>query len=81
MKLTPCNIEEIGGMGYYKKSNNYRILSEFISSGLKAAKVEEFTQKSATSCAASLNASIKRYRMNSIYAIERKGEVFLIREI
>ena len=80
MKLVSCNIDEIKGMGFYKKSQNYRILSEFINGGLDCTEVVEYTNRTAGQCATSLNNSIKRYHMGNIRAISRKGKVYLIRE-
>lgn len=78
MKLVEYNINKVDVKGY-KKSNNLKILEEFIDSGLECAKVDGFTQDNASHAAYSLNNSIKRYRFGGIRAISRNKEVFLIR--
>lgn len=79
MKLVPYDLTKVNAKGY-KMSKNQKILEEFRNSDLDCAEVTEFTQCSATTCAASLNASIKRYRLNTLRAIIREGRVFLIKE-
>lgn len=80
MKLIPYDKAKIEGIMYYKKTDNLKILEEFASSGLDCAKVDEFSNKSAFSCANSLNHSIKRYKFAGIHAISRRGNVYLIKE-
>jgi hypothetical protein len=77
--LIPYDIDKLQHVNEYKVSDNYGLLTEFINSDLKCAKVEGYTQKDARCCAFSLRASIKRYHFNSITACQRKGEVFLIK--
>jgi hypothetical protein len=79
MKLVPYDLRKVNTVGY-KKSDNYLILTEFVESDLECAKVEGFTQSSASGAAASLRQSIKRYRMGNIDAISRGGELFLIKK-
>lgn len=64
--------------GFYKKTKNLDLLDKFRESGLKCAKVEDWTNKDAGQAAASLAQSIKRYKFNGIIAMSRGGEVFLI---
>lgn len=66
--------------GDYRKTANMALLEEFRNSDMTCAKVEEFTQKDAYSCANSLKNTIKICKMNSIDAIARNGEVFLIKK-
>lgn len=79
MRLIPYDLQKIQ-KNAYKKSDNLLLLEEFRDSGMKCAKVEGFTQKTAGYCATSLNASIKRYKMFNIRAMTRKGKVYLVRE-
>lgn len=78
MKLVPYDVRKLD-VGGYKVSDNYKTLLEFVEGNLECAKVEDYTQTSAACCAASLNASIKRYHLDGIRAISRKGNVYLIR--
>lgn len=79
MKLVEYDINKIEGAKCYKKSDNLRILEEFIESGMEYAKVEGFNNKTAMHCATSLNTSIKRYNLGGIRAISRKGVCYLIK--
>lgn len=79
MKLVPYEKSKLN-YGAYKVSNNYKILNEFVESGLDCARVDGFTSKTAGNCAAALKKSIKRYKFGGISAISRKGCVYLIRE-
>lgn len=79
MKLVEYDINKIEGVKLYKKSENLKILEEFIESGMDCAKIEGFNQKSAMGCAASLNSSIKRYNIGGIRAISRKEKCYLIK--
>ena len=76
MKLVECNINEIGT---YKKTNNLKILEEFLDSGMVCARVDDYTQVSANGCATSLKTSIKRFNIHGVDAIRRKDNVYLIR--
>lgn len=81
MKLVPYDMQKSNLFSYrgYKRSNNLKILEEFIDSDLDCAKVEGFTQKNATTAAKSLNNSIKRYKFLNIHANARKNNLFLIK--
>lgn len=78
MKLVPYHKDKLGGV--FSRSENRKILEEFMNSGLDCAKVENFTQKSASTCSSSLALSIKRYHYTSIQAVKRGDEVFLVRK-
>lgn len=77
MKLVPYDVSKIN-KNLYAKTDNYRILTTFLESGLDCAKLEGWPQSSVSSCLSSLKSSIKRYRMG-VDVISRKGEVFLIK--
>lgn len=78
MRLIPYDVKKVNAVGF-KVSNNYKTLLEFAKSKMECAKVEDYTQANASGCAASLNASIKRFHLDGIRAISRKGNVYLIR--
>ena len=79
MTLVPYEKSKVG-YAMYKMSKNQKLLNEFVESGLDCAQVNGFTTQDATTCAASLNASIKRFKIAGIRAISRKGCVYLVRE-
>ena len=75
MKLTPIkNLPK-----KYKATKNLSILTEFANSEYTAARVDDFANCDAFSCASCLNSSIKRFHMTGIKAISRRGQVFLIK--
>lgn len=69
---TPKNIKG------YNRSKNYDLIKSFCKSGLKCAEVKDYTTKNAYYCAASLQHSIKLYKMAGVQAICRGGKVFLV---
>lgn len=79
MKLVEYDINKIDGARGYRKSDNLKILEEFVESGMECAKVEGYNNKTAAHCATSLNTSIKRYNLGGIRAISRKGVCYLIK--
>lgn len=79
MKLVAYDKTKLDNVGGYKRSKWQGILDEFVNSDTDCAKVEGWTHKSATGAAGSLNTAIKRYNYGNIRAIERKGEVYLIK--
>lgn len=78
MILKAYDIKKINAK-LFSKTENRKLLEEFIDSNLACAKVECFPQKNSKVCTSSLNNSIKTYHMLGIKAIERKGQVFLIK--
>ena len=80
MRLIPYDKKKLN-TGIYKKSKNYKLLMEFVESGLDCAKVEGYTQADAYGCSRSLTASAKRYHIDHVRSIVRKGEVFLVKEL
>jgi hypothetical protein len=80
MKLIAYDKNKIKNIGGYKKTENMKIIDEFVDSGLDCVKVEGWTQKYAWRCAWSLNQTIKRLKKSGIRALSRDGEVFLIKE-
>lgn len=79
MKLIPYDARNLTVRKGYKKSENLRILEEFVESGMECAKVEGYTQKNALICSSSLSSSIRNYNMGGVIARTRNGEVFLIK--
>ena len=63
---------------YFKKSDNQKIIEDFLASGQDCVKIEDWTQKSAMCCAGVLNKSIERFKLTGAKAISRNGEVFLV---
>lgn len=79
MRLVAYEMSKLMEGPIFTRTKNMEIIEEFVNSGMDCAKVEGFTQKTADSCATSLNLSIKRFNKAGIKAISRKGEVFLIK--
>lgn len=79
MKLVERRISEIPNLNGYKKTKNMQILDEFVQSGMECAEVMEFTNKTASSCANSLRATIEKQRYGGITAISRNNKAYLIR--
>ena len=79
MKLVPVSVEE---MAEIKRpySNNYALLMEFLNSEHDCMKVVNSIQKSSDICANSLRISIKKFGLNSITAIKRGENVYLIKK-
>ena len=80
MRITAYDLEKVPYVQKYKLGTNQSLIDEFAASGLKCAKVEGWTHKSAYHCQSSLQQAIVRGKRAKMYkAIARKGEVFLIR--
>lgn len=80
MNFVECDISKIRDGGKYKKSGNYALLIAFGESDIDCARIEGYNHKTPYSCAHSLNASIQRYRMNTLEAFTRDGNVYLIKK-
>lgn len=81
MKLIPYDINKFKNLNYYTKGKVHRLLLEFAESGLDCVKVEDYPHKNAYNCTSALQGAIKHYGFNTIRAMTRDGEVFLIRKI
>lgn len=79
MKTVPYDLKKIRNLKHYKKSELQNILEEFLESGVDCVKIEDWTQKTASSCASSFNVAAKRYKLVGARAISRNGEVFLVK--
>lgn len=77
MKLIPMEIKEFEAR-IRKNTSNYKVLTEFVDSGMDCAKIEGWTQAGAKACANSLRTSIKRFRFG-VRVVLSKGEVFLVK--
>ena len=78
MKIVPIKLEDIPVTRKY--SDNYTTLVQFTESDYDCVEIAGFTQKTAQQCVASLNASIKRFRMLTVKAILRGERVFLVKK-
>ena len=78
MKLVPYDLEKIGYYGAYRKTRNLKILDEFVKSGHRCVKIEDYPQKDAKNCSRSLKASIRKFKLNGIKVSVRGQDVFLI---
>lgn len=73
MRLVPVDLST-----YYRKTKNYYILEAFVNSGLEAAMIEGYPQKTAKIAQTTLIASAKRFGFN-VKVITRGDEVILIK--
>lgn len=78
MKLTIC--KRVNDSIYTPYSNNRKILEEFIKLKADCAEITEYGNKTAYSCANSLNSSIKTYKMSGMRAVVRERRCYLIKE-
>lgn len=79
MKITPYDINKLGAINGYVKSNNLKILEEFANSNHECVKVEDYSHKTPTGCYTSLFKSIKTYNMTGIRVCIRGKDVFLVK--
>ncbi len=79
MKLTPYDINKLGGIRGYAKTNNLKVLEEFANSDSDCVKVEDYPHKTATGCYTALNKSIKTFNMTGIRVCQRGQDVFLVK--
>lgn len=76
MKLVPYDEKKVGRI--YKPCKNQKVIQEFLDSGEKCVKVEDYPHKDAGSCRTALTLSAKRMGANNVIVITRKGMVFMI---
>ena len=76
MKMIPYEWEKVR---YYKKTKNLEILEEFVNSGLECAKIEGYPHKNAKSAQSCLYSSMKRFGIDGIAIVVRKGNLFLLK--
>lgn len=78
MKLVKADINKVQP-NLYKKSNNLKLLEEFINSGEDCMEVVDYTHKKTSGCVWSLNNSIRIYSLGGIRAICRDKRVYLVK--
>lgn len=67
--------------GYIRKKTNVtKLIDAFLDSGMQVAKLEEWEYVSAISGAGTINRAAKRLGINTVKAITRIGEIFLVRQ-
>lgn len=81
MKLVECDVNLFDDLRKaYNKTKNLELLEAFLASDRVVMRVEDYTHKNgARGCAASLNISIKNYKLHGVKAGERAGHVYLYR--
>lgn len=80
MKLTPCDISELGISKEDKKTENQKILEAFIATGCPCCEVTEYSQKSAARAQTSLYSSARRYFGDMVTVMRRGEKVYLVRK-
>lgn len=79
MNIVSYNLKDLMEEVERSKSDNYSILKEFANSSDDCVKLEGWTHKNASSCAASMGASIRRFYRGQIKVIQRRGDVYLVK--
>ena len=79
MRLISYNVKDLMRPIERKRSDNYLILKEFLGSDEVCVKIEDYTHKNASGCAASLGSSIKRFYRGQIKVVLRGGDVYLVK--
>ena len=77
MRLTPVNFNETFTNGY-KKTKNFKLLTEFIEMGVKCAVVEDVDKIYVK--ASNLRRSAERFRITGVKVTIREGKLYLINE-
>lgn len=77
MKLKSANIQDVKLIN--RNNDNYATLMEFIDSDMTCAEVTDFGSRTATACANSMRASVKRYRLNNVIVTVRGNKLYLIK--
>ena len=77
MKLVPADLKDVG---YYKKTRNFELLTDFANSELDCAMVIDYHCANASYCVKSLQQSVKKFKMDNIIVFERRGKVFLAKK-
>ena len=79
MKFVPCDQKAIATVKEVR-TDNFKLLWDFVESGVTCAQVEGHSHKSASSCASSLRSAVKKYKLNTIAIVVRRGNVYLIKK-
>ena len=79
MNIVSYNLKDLMKEFERDRSDNYSILKEFVNSSDDCVKIEGWTHKNASSCAASMGASIRRFYRGQIKVILRRGDVYLVK--
>lgn len=83
MRLEPYNYDDFvrktRRVGCMPDKTVITILTEFVESNEKCAKVVDWTNAYAASCSSSINTTIRKAEIKNVKASTIKGEVFLVR--
>lgn len=63
-----------------KRTNINKLLDDFLASGIKVAKLENWEYCTAGGGAGNINRSAKTFGIKTVKAITRNGEIFLVRQ-
>ena len=77
MRIVPYDLNKVKKANGYRKSENQRIIEEFLESKNDCVKIEGWPQKNAMVCAASLNKSIE-LSLHLVIPIARDAEKLYI---
>lgn len=79
MNIVSYNLKDLMKEVERDRSDNYSILKEFANSSDDCVKIEGWTHKNASSCAASMGASIRRFYRGQMKVVQRRGDVYLVK--
>lgn len=79
MRLVKCEKKNVESVKGYCVCKMQEIVKEFIDSGMDCAEIKDFTQKNATTCAASFNNACRRMKVNSVRAFAGENKCFVVR--
>lgn len=81
MTLVPCKISKIKEhrSPYDDRYTRQKLLEEFAASNVACVEVLNYVHSSASSCACSLNTTIRANGMTGIKALERGNHVYLVK--
>lgn len=78
-KVRNKSIGKIDNLRHYDKTQNQRILEEFVESNMVYAELVGYPHNSAKSCYNSISQSIHRYGIHGVKCATRKNKVYLIK--
>lgn len=79
MNIVSYNLKDLMEEVKRDHSDNHSILKEFAYSSDDCVKLEGWTHKNASSCAASMGASIRRFYRGQMKVVQRRGDVYLVK--
>lgn len=79
MRLVPVE-RKTAAKKWYGQGKNQKLIQAFLDSEVDCARVDGWTHKNAFTAANTLNRSVESMGVNTVRAISRGGNVYLLRE-